>query len=1515
MNLPGDKKIEQLIEHEIKIITKDILKIELDKIDININLGEFGFDSILLKDLGYKLGKLYDIDIPPIVFFERSTIKSLSDFLIEEYKDEVINKHKEQLIEEPRKINEIKQTTNNNLERLVPISKKYRNNKIDKKNYKIEKDLVAIIGISGIYPGSKDLEEFWTNLELEKDLITEIPPNRWNHKEYYSENPSTPNKTNVKWGGFINHVDKFDEKFFNISPTEAELMDPQHRLLMETTWKAIEDSGYKASELWGRNIGVFSGVQFSDYKEILGEGTEIKAQIGTGNAHSMLSNRISYLLNLKGPSESIDTACSSSLVAIHRAVKSIQSGESELAIAGGVSLIISPSTFVATGKLGVLSPDGKCKTFDKSANGYVRGEGVGTLILKPLNKAIEDNDNIYAVIKGTIESHGGRANSLTAPNLEAQGEMIIKVYEDAGLEPDTISYIEVHGTGTQLGDPIEVKGLKKAFSELANRRGKELKRTNYCGLGTVKTNIGHLEPASGMAGITKLILALKNKKIPKTLHLKEINPYIELEDSPFYIVDKTTKWERLIDEKGDKIPRRGGVSSFGFGGTYAHVILEEYETPINNYSDEPQVVILSAKNIESLKEYINDIIDFLNNNKSINFTELAYTLQVGREEMSERIAIVASGIDELRDKLHMYLHSEKGVKNLFIGTSNKKQELELNNKEQTINELISNKNLEQIAIRWVCGEEIDWNLLHNNKKIKRISLPTYPFRKNRHWIEKSSINRLEIVPKKNIPCLDNKLEQVDVNNNDEIELNLDEDIVTTDEKDISTRFQQDLINILSKALKINKKEIDLNLNLSEYGFDSVLFMKLTEEFNNKFSTKLMPIVFYEYQTLSSFKEYFLDEYEEMLNEYYNIEPIKLEEKTTKGKLLDSPKKVRVNNRLKNVKEISNIELNQPIAIIGMSGVMPKSDSLEEFWSNIEDEKDLITEIPKDRWDFKEIYGNPMREVNKTNIKWGGFMNEVDKFDPLFFGISPKEAVLMDPQQRIFLETVWKTVEDAGYSIGSISGTKTGVFVGVGTSDYNDLFKEYNTEIQAQMPTGVSHCILANRISYLLDLHGPSEPIDTACSSSLTAIHRAVESINLGHCNMAIAGGVTVIASSTPYIALSKSGMLSEDGRCKTFDKDANGYVRGEGAGAVLLKPLSKAVEDKDHIYGIIKGSHVNHGGHVSSLTTPNPNAQAEVIIKAWENTGVDPEKINYIEAHGTGTSLGDPIEINGLKKAFKELYKKWGKDNPQKEYCGIGSVKTNIGHLEAAAGIASLIKVLLALKHKKIPASINLKEVNPYIELEGSPFYIVDRTKEWDSNGNEPRRAGISSFGFGGTNAHVAIEEYIDTTSGVDNYNEPQIIVLSAKNKERLMDYAIELAIFLGKNKDVELPLKNIAYTLQVGRDAMEERLSIVVSTHDELKEKLLNYISNEEDVEGVYSGSIKNKKTQTIVEEDTDKAIENLIKNKDIKKIAQLWVDGLDINWNLLNDYSKYKKISLPTYPFERESYWLTDNKAISRC
>ncbi|MGZ8250489.1 MAG: beta-ketoacyl synthase N-terminal-like domain-containing protein, partial [Methylomagnum sp.] len=601
------------------------------------------------------------------------------------------------------------------------------------------------------------------------------------------------------------------------------------------------------------------------------------------------------------------------------------------------------------------------------------------------------------------------------------------------------------------------------------------------------------------------------------------------------------------------------------------------------------------------------------------------------------------------------------------------------------------------------------------------------------------------------------------------------------------RIQEELRQGVGAVLKLDMEEVRLDDDLSTFGFDSITLSEYGRTMQEKLAIEVPPTLFFEYTTLESLAAFLATEFRAELSQHYFPEGNGNAPDAAPAEMPVSPPSLGLRFLPNPPQSATPDDDGGAVAIIGMAGVMPGCEDLDGFWEKLAAGADLITEIPKDRWDWQAWYGDPRRDGDKTNIKHGGFMPDVRAFDARFFGISAYEAAMMDPQQRLFLEAVWHAIEDAGYKSSDFSGTRTGLFAGVSTSDYSGVLRATLKNIEPLTSTGVSHSILANRVSHLLNLHGPSEPVDTACSSALVAMCRAVESLRSGGCDYAIAGGVNVMVTPDLVIAFNKAGMLSQDGRCKTYDAAANGYVRGEGVGAILLKPLGRARADGDHIHAVIRGAAVNHGGKTTNLTAPSPNAQAEVIFEAVSKAGVDPRSIGYVETHGTGTALGDPIEINGLKKAFRRLDERWGHTAPAAPYCGLGSVKTNIGHLEAAAGVAGLFKIILAMRHQRIPAHLHLRELNPYIKLDGSPFRIVTRAEAWESVLDErgqplPRRAGLSSFGFGGVNAHLVIEEgSAPEPLETEAAGGEQIIVLSAMDEDRVRVYAAKLVDFLDR--------------------------------------------------------------------------------------------------------------------------------------
>ncbi|MDM5187014.1 SDR family NAD(P)-dependent oxidoreductase [Bacillus sp. DX4.1] len=2284
---------------------------------------------------------------------------------------------------------------------------------------------IAIVGIACRFPGANNHYEFWDNLKNGVNSIGEIPRDKWDVNQHFSSNIHEPNKMNIRSIGAIDGTNLFDNSFFNISPREAKIMDPQQRIFLEETWHCIEDSGISLKTLQQGVTSVFAGLILSDYRKVLTEsGIDVDPYMALGTYESVLANRISYMFNFKGNTLPINAACASSLVAIHEAKKSLQIGECDYALAGGINLALDPWRYLIYSKSRMLSPDGQCKTFDKDANGFVPGEGVGVLLLQRLNDAIKQRNHIYGILKGSSVNHVGKSLSITAPSVEAQKNLILKSYSDAQISPDMVSYVEAHGTGTSLGDPIEVEALTQAFREFTDQ-------TQFCHIGSVKTNIGHLESAAGVAGIIKVLMMMREKKIAPTLNINKLNPIIDFERSPFRVTTELANWETSKDD----IPIRASVSSFGFSGVNSHAILEEYiEQPYQQQEEETEhLFVLSAKNVDSLnkqirvwrtfvesddfktkrlqdvcttllmgrenfayrygtrirnkeelvtflqksnqvysnknnklwslcigelqwegykdiqyfaemndvfKGYLNntlillndknfnrkkwkkdliplysfvanyayactlielgfspsmitskgnglwvslaisnmmkviDILAVLKGQKEVEHIKLSRPsipfydsvnsqmilpyyfnktyLQLLRQELlknqDEYLKFFAHYIEKARllitsqytfkrciyewDKVikeyykvtaiemlyddtllqsnyeekcteklllmivvmhSLYKMSQKWSliekqsfyheafyellnlviddvmeKELFLqfltDSASKEQEIleTLNRKQNQMNtkhsysyikkqnegiseikdtyewitNVIENENIligedtkclefgrkdssvlqnqttfvenfdfKNIVLQlWLLGMDVKWDKLFSEKSFSKVSLPVYSYSRDSFLISAqqrqvasdseeraslkdecvsmyhqgawqldinenvrdynlskeivlifdnntnlfeelkantsarvilvrpgtsfgkkeefiyelnpehkedyyellSDLEQYDLLPSKIVSCwsdgsfsceekillnhlnkglysifhltkallkqkykwdikllylfkanqehpqpqhaalsgyfrtirLENPnfefksiqvtnitdsfnlcdlickefsieddisneiryvgdkrwskcLKQVDIDSRSTSSLHLKRDgaylitggtgelgfitakylvqkanlnLVLTgrtplNEKklikirqlealgaqvlyiqaDISKKedvrklveqtktkfqriygvvhaagiyhsglilqktevemekvlapkfwgtvyldeytknepleffimfssiagvvgdvglsdyaygnsfldhyaewrtqlreqgkrvgktlsiswpfwqdggmqltdtvrkqfliktglealptikgleffeklaFQHDISHCLvsyghedkiraflnqsfekgkivqkHSKVSVNKKnlykktvgflkeiigkeiglavdQVNEQTTFEEYGIDSIMI----HQFNSQLEKELGSIsktLFFEYNCLAALTNYFIENHVELLAEYFQLdqeEDVSSQEECGIKEFDQIDSINRDGTKDMKYKEQNSINIknnDNDIAIIGISGQYPGADNIAEYWDNLASGKDCITEIPGNRWNYHDYYNpNPERgNEGKIYCKWGGFITDADKFDPLFFNLSPREAEIMDPQERLFLQAVWSTLEDAGYAPSQIhkyienkEKADIGVFVGTTTNSYQSLGIEAWSKGHALIPHSLPWSI-ANRISYILNFHGPSMPVDTACSSSLSAIHLACESLKNGESKMAIAGGVNLLLHPAEYVFRCQKRMLSQIGRCHSFGDEADGYVPGEGIGAVLLKPISAAKADGDHIYAVIKGTSINHGGRTNGYTVPNPKAQASVIKQALQKAKIDPRTITYIEAHGTGTSLGDPIEINGLTQAFGEY-------TQDKQYCSIGSVKSNIGHLESAAGISGLTKIILQMKNKQLVPSLHSKQINKNIDINKTPFYIQQDLEYWkqpiiEKEGKVktyPRRAGISSFGAGGTNVHVILEEYETSLLSKVNSNEqsPQIIVLSAKDENRLKVYANALYDFLDQEmmtvsneqtdeKDIimklqqslltiiadiiqikeiecestelseyfidpvdvkqfaerinekfnlaitpsvfseynELPdlakylykeykreissyyeiipmnmkqgeridclnLADLAYTLQIGREAMEQRLAIVVSSIYELKEKLLSFFKGGNSIQNLYTSYLTRDpaKFELFTKGRAGKNfIQILINERDFNKLAQLWVIGVDIDWQGLYFKNLPKRISLPTYPFEKETYWLVN-------
>ncbi|MGO4529164.1 beta-ketoacyl synthase N-terminal-like domain-containing protein [Paenibacillus sp. 2TAF8] len=587
--------------------------------------------------------------------------------------------------------------------------------------------------------------------------------------------------------------------------------------------------------------------------------------------------------------------------------------------------------------------------------------------------------------------------------------------------------------------------------------------------------------------------------------------------------------------------------------------------------------------------------------------------------------------------------------------------------------------------------------------------------------------------------------------------------------------------------------------------------------------------------------------------------------------------------------------NNDIAVVGMAGRFGKATDLQEYWEHLANGTDFVGPLARQRQqDIEAFYDQQTFLPPLTGFREGGFLSEIDRLDYELFKLTPKEARLMDPRQRLFLRSAWQAIEDAGYGGGKLDGSSTGVYVGCS----GDMEEEYyrfiqlmeTKEIAMAIPGNVKS-IIASRISYLLNLNGPSMVIDTACSSSLVALHVACKAILNQECDMALAGGVKTYLF--PLEGPDHLGLSST--RTRSFDDSSEGPGIGEGHAAVLLKPLYRAIWDKDHIYAVIKGSAVNQDGASLGITAPNVQAQEKVILKAWKDARVDPSTITLWEAHGTGTKLGDPIEAEAVKRAFSHFTDK-------KQFCALGSVKTNIGHLDGAAGIAGFCKAILALKHKKIPPMLNFTKPNREIAFEDSPLYINDKAVEWETNGGV-RRCGISAFGLSGTNCHMVLEEYSPTQALDRENNSPwNLLVLSARshNGLRLLVKQIQRMLATPDGPSLE----DICYTMATVRTHNQVRTAIIARNKKQCLERLEQWLNDASEEEMAASDEDLNMTADVRV---TVSVPESELYYREASRLAESYLAGQAIDWETFYQGRPGNRVSAPVTPFEQQRCWVS--------
>ncbi|MEU3838484.1 SDR family NAD(P)-dependent oxidoreductase [Streptomyces sp. NPDC028635] len=1893
---------------------------------------------------------------------------------------------------------------------------------------------VAVIGYSARFPGAPDADGFWQRLLDGDDLVTEVPAERWRIDDHYDPRPEAEGKSVSKWGAYVDGVDRFDAEFFRITPREAELMDPQARLFLQEAWRALEHAGQRTSALAGTRCGVYAGVMMNDYQDLIERVSEHArlAQVMQGNSNSLLAARIAYHLDLKGPAVTVDTACSSSLVALHQACQALWLGEADMMLVGGVTLYLTELPHVFMSRAGMLSPTGRCRPFDAAADGIVPGEGCAVVVVKPLSRALADGDPVHAVIRAAGIGQDGRTNGITAPSGASQARLVAQTLDRFGLDASGIDYVECHGTGTPLGDPIEVTALNEVFAPAGLPPAS-------VPIGSVKGNVGHTSAAAGLAGLLKAIGVVRTGQVPPSLHCTALNPRIPFDEGPF-----TVATERRTLPSGDR-PRRASVSSFGFSGTNAYVVVEQTppeaaptEAGPGRVSPSGAVrrvaVALSGRRPGSVPAYAAELGRWLRSpaGADVALTDLAHTLACARDHHRHRTVLLVADRAELLLSLDLLVSGAPDERRVTATPGSGHRPVDTARLGPLLERAAAGEPaaLREVAEAHADGHRVDWARVCPPTRHRRISAPGYAFAADRHWVapvpadddaddrhwvasapaDDDADDRLaELVLHtpdwEDCPLPDRVLEpgtalyvhdgpgdlaaalggtapedaataaqppaaalvlrltgavDADVAAVDAVRqvlaahrtqpltvLAVTADplradaaralvqtlrqenprlsgralLVTDDGAPAAAQVRRELAapeaefghladmrgqrrtrrvlrpapmpgtrftprpdgvylvtggmggigralvrhlretpgvrvvvcgrtpwedldpavrppadgsgrvryvradvaapggaagligdilghegalhgvfhaaGVVKDAYLLRKSAADVasvlapkalgatalddatarlpldvfvlfssvaavtgNLGQADYayanglldglahrraaliaagerhgrtlsvqwplwdvpgmtipepvrqvveervgmrplpaglgigalerllggdtevvslfhgragawrhhlgelellpaaatddapaastddppatarrpepagartpepagaqapvqeparadapdalldlvcrtvaatlghdpatigpgtslealGLDSVMMRTLAARLSSRIAP-VGPEMLFGLRDLTELT----DHLKRLLPEQHvpaptpapgaaeagprvteaagaearvvepavtgerGVEPAGADERGVEPAGV-GPGAV-AGERAVAVGRSSTPADDEVFAIVGISGRYPGADTLDAFWENLLVGKDTVGDLPAHRW----------HDTGGVRAR-GHFLDDVDAFDPVFFGMSAHEAAYIDPQERLFLEVAWEALEDAGLTgvrldaLTARDGVprSVGVFAGITSADYALLGAERWAAGHRDTPSG-HHWSPPNRLSYLLDLRGPSQAVDTACSSSLVALHLAVESLRAGECAAALVGGVNLYLHPSRFRMLRRSGFLAEDGRCRSFGTSGTGFGPGEGAGALVVKPFSRALADGDTVHALIRGTAVSHGGRTNGFTAPSPRAQARVLRAALERAGVDAATVNVVEAHGTGTELGDPVEVAALKEVY-------GEGAAAAVPCSLGSVKSAIGHGESAAGIAALTKVVLQLRHATLAPTLHADPVNPGLGIEGSRFTLQHEAGAWprlrDADGRpQPRRAGVSSFGAGGVNAHAIVEEHLtgtapatatatapatatatvtatatetvtgaaagtaaataagtatpagtalapapvtDTPGGVAA-QAPQLVLVSAPTRDHLRALAGRLAEWLaGPGRTT--PLADLARTLRTGRAVFPGRLAVVAASTGELAAELERFARDGQDSAALRTGTADTSRDASQSEE----LVAALWRAGRLEELADLWAAGRRFD-RIARDEAAGGVVPLPPTPLCRTRHWLPD-------
>jgi 3-oxoacyl-(acyl-carrier-protein) synthase/thioesterase domain-containing protein/acyl carrier protein/SAM-dependent methyltransferase/aryl carrier-like protein len=750
------------VEATVLDVLAESLRIDRARIARHEPFSSYGLDSIFAVNVARAVGEKLDLDLDITVLFEHGTVADLVEFITAEYGSD-LRAALPQAEAEP-----------------IPPARE------------ADLDGMAVVGMSARFPQAADIDEFWHVVEQGTRCIT-TPPMQRADWALRGAGADTDTDTAGIRGGFLAGIHGFDPLFFGMSMTEARQITPEARLMLMAAWNAVEDSGHRLADLRTRPTGVFVAAGPSEYQS-RGESSDGGPSLTALPSPAMIPNRISYLFDLHGPSEQVDTTCSSSLVALHRAIRSIRDGECDQAIVGGVNLIMSPAGFAGMRAAGMLSASGDVRPFQDGADGTVRGEGVGAVLIKPLSRAVEDGDTVYGVVRGTGVAHGGRGVSFTAPNIRGMKAAIAAAYADAGIDPGTVSYVETHGMSSALADSAEITALGASLRSDA---------TDAVYLGSVKPCIGHTEVFSGLAALVKTVEAMRRGVIPAIPRFGRLHPDISLAGTRLRMATRTMPWP----VRTDGVPRRASINSFGIGGVNAHVVLEQY-TPVRNTSEEDafsaQILVLSARTESALRERARNLVDRLKNTDADRWADIAYTLQVGREPMDRRLALVAASVGEAREVLDGWLNDDPGMRTRVACAGGTQYDRGVPDDEA----FEPRRRLEVIADQWVTGTSVDWSELHQGTRRRRIPLPGYPFEQRTCFDMRPPDWTAAPAP---APAP-----------------------TAVSESGGATGPQDFVTGLVASVLGLDRQEIDSGRSLADYGLNSLLAMGLLSRVRGEF---------------------------------------------------------------------------------------------------------------------------------------------------------------------------------------------------------------------------------------------------------------------------------------------------------------------------------------------------------------------------------------------------------------------------------------------------------------------------------------------------------------------------------------------------------------------------------------------------------------------------------------------------------------------------------------------------------